>query len=192
MAMGWWSTCATGTWMSNNASTSGPTMSWGGAVGCDEPDGGWATQADPERLSLEDERAMHEYARSQPEYSASWVDTSTDPDFDPGRAGEEAPDPAAVVTNVRFTEDADCHEAAMGELWGGPLCVIEGGRPKFELDGVRAEAEQMLESRWSNLDIVAGEVQLGVHVVDRTAQTELDERFGEGVVVLYGNLQPAD
>lgn len=160
------------------------------ATSCEEPEGGWASQADPERMDIEDERAMKEYAQSQPEYSASWVDNATDPDFDRDRPNEGGPDPRSVVTNVRFTGDADHHEAAMRELWGGPLCVIEGGVGKAGLDDVRAEAEQMLEWSWSNVDEIAGEVQFGVHVLDPAVQAELDQRFGDGVVVLFASLQP--
>lgn len=162
------------------------------ATPCDEPAGGWASEVDPALLSLEAEGALHEYIQAQPEYSASWVDNATDPAFDPARLGEYQYDPSAVVTNVRFTEDADRHEAAMRELWGGPLCVTEGGVAKSELDDVRAEVEAMFEWGWSNVDEIAGEVQLGVDVVDPVVQAELDERFGEGVVVLRGNLQPVE
>lgn len=161
-------------------------------IPCDEPDGGWVVPSDTPRPETEDNEALHEYINAQPEYSASWVNHSQDPSYDPDNLEEYQQDPAAVVTVVRFSEDAERHEAAMRELWGGPLCVIEGGVPQAELERIRIEVDEKVEFLSSGLDLVGGRIEYSVDVVDPELQEELDREYGEGVVVLHGNLQPVD
>ena len=146
---------------------------------CETPEGGWAVPADTPKLGQDDENAMHEYARAQPEYSASWVDNSA------GRS-------AAVVTVFRFSADAARHEAAIRDLWGGPVCVIEGGVPLQDLERIRTEVQDEVRFSWSNVDEIGGTVEIGMHVVDPELQADLDRRYGEGVVELHGNLQAVE
>ena len=156
---------------------------------CPEPAGGWVVPADAPKLGLKDHEAMSSYISAQPEYSASWADTSTDPKFDPERLGEYVHDFAAVVTVARFSADAERHEAALRELWGGPLCVIEGGVPQTELQRIMDEVSASIDTTWGNLDLVGGRVELGVNVLDPGVQEALDDRYGKGVVVLYPHLE---
>jgi hypothetical protein len=162
------------------------------ATPCPAPEGGWAVPRDTPRLGLDDNAAMLAYVESQPEYSASWVDTSTDPNFDPAHVDEYVHDFAAVVTVVRFTHDVERHEAAMRALWGGPLCVVEGGVARTDLERILDEVSGQVETTWANLDLVGGRVEVGVNVVDPDVQAALDRQYGEGAVVLHGHLEPVE
>ena len=53
-------------------------------------------------------------------------------------AGEGGFDPAAFVLNVTFTGDPAEHEAALREIYGGPLCVSGAERSAAELEAIVA------------------------------------------------------
>jgi hypothetical protein len=96
---------------------------------CREPAGGWTGL---DQATQEDARPAHAYARSQPDYVTSWV-THLEP-----AALEFGP----VIVNAVFTGDRKRHEAAIREVWNGPLCVIERDVPSArELGRIRREVE---------------------------------------------------
>lgn len=153
---------------------------------CREPEGGWhgldhATQADVPSADAD--------ARSQPDYVASWI-THLDPS-----TLERGP----VVFNAVFTGDAERHEAEIGKLWGGPLCVVARDVPSArELSRIRSEAEAGLDElglrmlwSWSQGPSVEPVIEIGVVVdVDGNGQAALDARYGSGVVRLVSALKP--
>lgn len=154
---------------------------------CREPKGGWsglvhATQADVPSADA--------YARSQPDYVASWI-THLDP-----RRSSAAP----VVFNAVFAGDAEQHEAEIGKLWSGPLCVVARDVPSArELSRIRSEAEARLDELglrmlWSSSQSPSIEqvIEIGVVVdVDGAGQAALDARYGPGVIRLVPALRPA-
>ena len=152
------------------------------------PAGGWATTVDRSLLALEDMTAFHAYIDAQPDRSASWLDNSTDPKFDPEELGSYVYDPAAVVTNIRFTQDAERHEAEIRAIWGGPICVFEGGSPPAELLDRLDEVQRDLAATGGYVDEVGGRVVVDVLLEDPDAQGELDQRYGPGVVVIQPHL----
>src|SRR5688500_15818775 len=96
---------------------------------CAEPPGGWKAE-DPERATEADRSVAIEYAESQPEHAATWVDYIDEP--------SETTEPKDMILNVAFTDNAEQHEAEIRKLWGGPLCVIEKeGRTRAELSEIQ-------------------------------------------------------
>ena len=155
---------------------------------CPEPSGGWATTVDQSLLALEDMTAFHAYIDAQPDRSASWLDNSTDPKFNPDELGSYVYDPAAVVTNIRFTKDSERHEAEIRAIWGGPICVVEGGLPGAELLERFDEVGRELGSMGGYVDEVGGRVVVNVVLEDPEAQPALDQQYGPGVVVIEPQL----
>ena len=95
-------------------------------------------------------------------------------------------------------EEMDETEAAVREVWGGPLCVIQReGRTEKELAAIRDEAERFIQEEiglqftWSSDGDVGLAAEVGV-VIDPggAGQAALDERYGPGVVRLFPALKP--
>ena len=153
---------------------------------CDEPERGWAVP-DPAHNTQNDVGAAAAYARSQPDYSTSWI-TQLEParfEFSP------------VVFNAVFTGDAERHEAEIRKVWNGPLCVVARDVPTArELGRIRKEVEAGLndlglQMLWSGGPGVDPVIEVGV-VADLggKAQAALDARYGPGVVRLVPALKP--
>jgi hypothetical protein len=152
---------------------------------CEEPAGGWSGL---DHATQNDDGAVHEYARSQPEYVTSWV-TQLD---------REALEFSPVIVNVVFTGDAERHEAEIRKAWDGPLCVVERDVPSAdELSRIRKEAESSLDELglqmlWSDGPSVEPVIEIGVVVdVAGRGQAAFDARYGAGVVRLVPALKPA-
>jgi hypothetical protein len=151
---------------------------------CPEPPGGWPGL---DQATQNDDTAAHAYARSQPDYVTSWV-THLEPEkFEFG----------PVIVNVVFTDDAERHEAEIRKVWGGPLCVIERDvLSARELARIRKEVEAGLDELglrmlWSDASGVEPVIEIGVVVdVNGAAQSELDARYGPGVVRIVPALKP--
>ena len=77
---------------------------------------------DPALATQEAFEAARVYAEAQPDYAALWIDYLVEPteEVDLG--------PATFVLNVRFTGNLAGHEAALREIYGGPLCVTTAPR----------------------------------------------------------------
>jgi hypothetical protein len=152
---------------------------------CPEPSGGWSGL---EQATQEDARLAVAYARSHPDYVTSWVTH-----LEPAKA-EFGP----VIVNAVFTGDRERHKAEMGEVWGGPLCVVARNVPTAdELARIRKEAEaslddlglQMLSSAGPGVEPI---IEIGVVIdVEGKGQAALDARYGTGVVRLIPALKPA-
>lgn len=161
------------------------------ATPCPEPEGGWQV-VDPSRT---DDAAMQEaigHANAQPDVGGVWLDQSINPAAREEPIDEERMnDPSKLVLNASFTGDLARHEAALREWWGGPLCVSEARFSRGELEDVRREVEAEVGDRmtYSALDEVRGRVEIGVQV-DDGLQQRMDERYGDGVVVVDAALRP--
>jgi hypothetical protein len=170
------------------------------ATPCRPPEGGWAV-TDETRLSDEASEEATAYARSQPTFGGTWVDSSINPKWRSGPYGYdeatamELGNPRKLVLNFLFTKDVERHRATLRQLWGGPLCVSEAVRTSAQLGRIQKDLEKDLGSDASPIlmayaDEVHGVVRVEVTVADPQLQASLDERYGEGVVVLTGALTP--
>jgi len=148
---------------------------------CEPPPEGWPVTAWSDNTD-----AVNGYVQAQPDYVRSWITYIKKP--------TDETDLGPFIFNVIFTGDADRHEAAIRELWSGPLCVVAQDVPSERDRGrIHAEVERDLEDMglsivWSDLGQV---VEFGV-VLDRdgAAQAAFDERYGPGVVVITSELRP--
>jgi hypothetical protein len=153
---------------------------------CPEPEGGWLVP-DPGRSTQEHARKATAYAASQPDYVASWV-TQLD---------EEQAEFGPVVFNAVFTGAVARHEAALREVWEGPLCVVQREGPTAkDVRRIRKEAEASLgdlglQMLWSHGPGVDPTIEIGV-VADPggAGQAALDERYGPGLVRLFPAFRP--
>jgi hypothetical protein len=164
---------------------------------CPEPDGGW-TAVDPGRASDPDFTAGASVAQARKDYVALWVDYAGD--FTPDELAQRLDDgkPVLQIMNVVVSEDAAGAEAAIREVWGGPLCVTEReGHTAQELAQIREEAERFIQEElglrylWSASGPVGRAAEIGV-IVDPggAGQAAVDERFGSGLVRLVPALTP--
>ncbi len=106
----------------------------------------------------------------------------------------EAPDD--YIVTIAFTGDPSAHEAAIREVWGGPLCLTSMQHTFAELRRAQRDlgeggARQLgLEMTWSDVDVMANRVELGVVVFDPALQSALDEEYGAGAVHVEPALRP--
>ncbi len=149
---------------------------------CPPPPGGWAV-VDPATATQLGLDAAMTYARSQPDFSASWYDRSTS-------AAAAGNSPERHILNVRFTGDVARHEAELRSRFGGRLCVSAGGRPYDELEAIQREVHDELGALWTSIDEIRSVVVTAVPVVEPGMPAALDERHGPGVVEVQGALQP--
>lgn len=156
---------------------------------CTEPVGGWEA-TDAERASLEVAQEIQAEVSDEPDFVGLWLDYYNVP---PGGPTEE--DPGDLILNVSFTADLESHEQELREMWGGPLCVTEGGKTYKELREIQRtfDAEEFgLEGLWSDIDVTKNIVEFGVVVADEVALQKIEERYGPGVVKIYPRLIPVD
>ena len=155
---------------------------------CATPAGGWSVVA---AAKLGGQGAALEYANAEADFAGAWLDQSINPASRDEPPDESAMnDPAKLVLNVRFTGDLERHEAEIRELWGGPLCITEGARTLQELLDVQRELGESLDAVGSGIDSTIPALLVSVVVAEESLQTSLDERFGEGAVIVTGALRP--
>jgi hypothetical protein len=168
------------------------------ATPCPEPDGGWVV-TDPALATEEAFEAARRYAEAQADYAALWIDYLVEP------SEEAGVDPATFVLNVRFTGNLAGHEAALREIYGGPLCVTTGGQvTEAELRSIQEQVHLALDTpeavaagihaghgQVTGVDTLRGVVAATVFVVidDAAAQAWLDAKWGPGLVEVYGMLR---
>ncbi|MEO6317387.1 MAG: hypothetical protein ABIP36_01255 [Acidimicrobiales bacterium] len=147
---------------------------------CPEPPGGWASTVDESKLAFENFSALGPLLDAMPDRSAVWSDPSS------------SEDPELKVTNVRVVANRAQHEAEISAVWGGPICVIEGGRPKAELLEILEQVSTEVSATTRGLDELAGRAEIFVLLADPAQQADLDARYGEGTVVLHPLLVPVE
>jgi hypothetical protein len=156
---------------------------------CPEPAGGWVA-ADPSRTSEDDRIAAMHAAEAEEDSAGFWIDSTVEPSEDPLGPGE-------VVVVAAFTGDLERHEAALQELWGGPLCVTRLEHTSRELSRIQSELsgeagpELGLQVTWSGGNVVENLVEVGVVVADEDARRAVQERYGDAVR-LWPALIPVD
>jgi hypothetical protein len=172
------------------------------ATPCPEPDGGWVV-TDPDLATMEAFEAARRYADAQPDYAALWIDYLVEP------SEEVDLGPATFVLNVRFTGNLAGHEAALREIYGGPLCVTLASAQvtEAELRSIQEQVHLGLDTpeavaagiyaghgQGTGVDTLRGVVVATVFVVldDAAAQAWLDAKWGPGLVEVSGMLVPAD
>jgi hypothetical protein len=156
---------------------------------CDPPPDGWAVR-DPATTNHEALEAAVAYANDQPQFGGHWVDRDSMADGD-RPYNMPTDDPGEMVLNVRFTGDLHRHEAQIGEIWGGALCVADARYTRAEMEDIERQLVAEVEGAgMSAVHDAHGKVLISVGVVPQGLQAELDERFGEGVVLVTGTFRP--
>lgn len=165
---------------------------------CPEPSGGWVV-TDAALATADAFGAAQAYAAAQPEYAGLWIDQLQDP------VGEAGFDPATFILNVTFTGDLAQHEAALREIYGGPLCVSGAERPAAELEAIVAGLGVALDSAEAEAagiyarggasyatDVMRNVVVATVFAVTGDGQAWVDARYGAGAVVLSSMLSAVE
>lgn len=151
---------------------------------CEPPSGGWAVQ-DSSLASTEAMDKATAYAQTQAEFAGLWIDRSN------GAPGSN--DPHDAVLNFRFTGALREHEASLREIWGGALCVVPGSHTRQDLEAIertiRSEIEVANSIIHPKLDAVLVQV---VIPTPGYSQLELNERFGEGTVIITSSFRPVE
>jgi hypothetical protein len=160
-------------------------------IPCPEPEGGWVA-ADPGRTADGDLRAALRHGARQPDSAGVWLKHLVIP------PGEGPYGPDEIVLNAAFIGDLERHRRELGEIWGGPLCVVRYERTEAELRRIQDELFERGETEFglvvlsSDVDIVDNRVELGVVIAPEETQAAIDARYGEGVVRLVPALMPVD
>lgn len=142
----------------------------GPSTPCEEPEGGWAV-----------------------------VDQSINPrweDYEDGDWSLEVQqamnDPAYTVLNVGVTDDLAGAEAAVREVWGGPLCVSRVANTFARLREVAVELQDLPGGLGAQFGSISNRVELPVVHDDGSIQAWVDEEYGQDVVVVTSVLEPAE
>lgn len=162
---------------------------------CEEPDGGWAVTNEA-TATEEGMNAAITYANEQSEFAGVWLDQSINEelaDASDDEIEDIANDPTRLVLNVAFTSNLEQHEAKLREFWGGALCVVQADHTELQLRAIQQELHEEYDGLLSSgVDTPAGRVQVSVILDDGSLQAELDDRYGEGVIVVTSALQPVE
>ncbi|MFC3686947.1 hypothetical protein [Aquipuribacter hungaricus] len=155
---------------------------------CPEPPGGWP--GEPMPWSAED--IVFTAAQQRSDYAGGWV-THRDPRdaYELDRALTDDPEATVLppVVNIRVTGDPAAAEAELREVWDGPLCVTTAERTETELRRIQDEVTTSVASMLSaGVDVLTGTVQLTVTYDDGALRSELDGRYGDGVVQVISAL----
>lgn len=162
---------------------------------CAAPDGGWAV-VDEATATDDAMNAAIGYANEQSDFAGVWLDQSINEELAEASDDEIegiANDPTRLVLNVAFTGNTEQHEAALREIWGGALCVVQADHTEDDLRAIQQELHEEYDGLLgSGVDTQAGRVTVSVIADDGSLQAELDDRYGEGVIVVSSALQPVE
>lgn len=156
---------------------------------CQEPEGGWVP-VDSTTTTDEALDAAGRVAREVPGFGQLWVDQSINPatgeDLEDVEYEMAMNDPVFTILNVSVTEDLEGAEAAIREVWGGPLCVSEAAMTHDELRRIGRETGDLP----GVLSYGGESYPLDVSVIydDGTIQAWLDAEYGAGTVVVSSAL----
>jgi hypothetical protein len=151
---------------------------------CPEPEGGWPVVPTTQE-------AVDEFLRkaSEPEdYVGYW----TIPIM-------AAPGPEWYVYNVAYLGDVEAHRARLDELWPGAVCVTQRSHTEAQLEAIRADFFSEVsgptalgeELRVQSVGVLLwrGVVEVSLLVERPGLQSELDARYGPGVIELHPTLR---
>ena len=171
-----------------SAGPSGPVEDDSLRTPCPEPPGGW-TPVDPDRATEKAFAEAQRRARATEGFGDLWIDQQ----IPPGELTEwNANDPKRFVLNITTTGDTTAMETAVREVWGGSLCVSKTLRSQVELREIERNLPEIPGMTSLSIDGVSGQVEVGLWAAYEHLQRRLDERFGEGAVRLWGQLEPID
>ncbi|MCP2353683.1 hypothetical protein HD597_000703 [Nonomuraea thailandensis] len=164
---------------------------------CPVPEGGWRP-VDPAKTTQEALEATQRRLENEAAVGGVWLDQSyldSIPGYDgskPEWAEKYANDPAKLVLNVKFTGDMTGREAWIRESWGGALCVSRAQRSQEALRQIQESIGDDLSQPFTStsVDIMKEQVVAGVWVADEELQQRLEDKYGEGVVLLQAALKP--
>lgn len=161
---------------------------------CPEPEGGWHP-VDKSKATEDAARHADRLARSAEEFAGVWIDQSYLDAYglEPGdteRIEKLANDPARYVRNYAFTGDLTGREERIREVWGGALCITSAKHTERELRSIQNELSARSDYVSSGTDVKANQVSLTVYVASDELQADLDAKYGQGVVRVYGWLKP--
>lgn len=96
------------------------------------------------------------------------------------------------VLNVRVAGDLAAADAAIRELYDGPLCLVPSERTLAELQRIQDEMTENWPQEVSGMgvDVVAGQVRLDAFAPNPELERELAERYGDAVTVVVFGLIP--
>lgn len=157
---------------------------------CAEPKGGWAP-VDPATTTEQAQNEAARVARRLPGFGELWADQSINP-----AAGEEPSlememamnDPRFTILNVSVTGDIAAAEAAIREVWGGPLCVSEAEMSSADLRDISRHFADLPGVLGYNAD--GYPLEPSVIFDDGTIQAWFDREHGAGTVVVHSALEP--
>ncbi|MBS2938962.1 hypothetical protein KDN32_14575 [Nocardioides sp. J2M5] len=168
---------------------------------CAEPEGGWVP-VDPATTTDQALSAAHRVAEKLPGYAISWHDQTINPMWeasqrlDGGEGSLEVElamnDPRYTVLNVGVTDDVAAAEAAVREVWGGPLCVSDFANTEARLREVSEDVADLPGLLTRGYGSISNTVEVGVVLDDGSIQAWADEEYGEGVVTVTSALVPAE
>ena len=101
-------------------------------------------------------------------------------------------DPAYTILNVGVTDDLARAEAALREVWGGPLCVYRLDNTFAELRRIAGELGDLPGNLGAQFGTVSNRVELRVIHDDGSIRAWADEEYGEGVVDVTAALEPVE
>ncbi len=107
-----------------------------------------------------------------------------------------ANDPNRIILNVSTTGDLGEAEAAIRSLWPGHLCVSKASRSTRELEQIRHDVHEMVGDAGlllTSSDLGFGRVNISLWFdVDGAIQKRVDEKYGEGIVLVSSHLTPVN
>lgn len=168
-----------------------PLTGQGPTTPCPAPAGGWKV-LDPAKTTQATEDAALAAAAAMPTYAGAWVDQSINP-ADGSTEPEKVNDPAKLILNVKVTKDAAAAEQALRKIWGGMLCVSEGGHTEAALLAIQEELSANppagLLSSGVNSQLSVLELQV-IDDLDGRVQSAFDAKYGPGVISVTSVLLP--
>ncbi|MGM7678195.1 hypothetical protein [Microbacterium sp. A94] len=161
---------------------------------CAEPVNGWQIIDEP-RATLETLNAAAEVASQIEGYAVTWVDNALIPPAPENTDAEDDLHHYAVyagrsILNVAVRSDVAAAETRLREVWGGALCVVNADHTAAELDALVQKVVQEYHGTVVS-DAMKGAVYLSVpYDRDGALQQELNDRYGEGRIVVQSALEP--
>lgn len=161
------------------------------ATPCPEPEGGWVP-LDPATTTERAQQQAIRVAHGLPGFGELWVDQSINPVADQEPDGIEwelaMNDPRYTILNVAVTGDLAQAEAAIRQVWGGPLCVSEAALGHAELRRIGRDLGDLpgvLTYGGASYPLEAT-----VTFDDGALQAWADQQYGEGTAVISSALVP--
>lgn len=136
-------------------------------------------------------------AAAAPDAAGAWRDSGEPTTAEPDKGAARKPlDPNKVVLNAAFTGELETHRQELQQIWGGRICVIQHRHRLADLERIKDEltmghvaAEVGLRALGADADEVDNVVRLDVVIATDKARSELDRRYGPGVVRLVPALR---